>query len=70
MMCLSEKTIGEGRCLRQLVQDFQSDEEGATAIEYCLIVSLIFLAVMAGVNAVATSNSENYSVITSTLEST
>ena len=70
MMCVSEKTNGESRCLRQLVQDFQSDESGATAIEYCLIVSLIFLAVMAGVNAVATSNSENYSVITSTLEST
>ena len=49
--------------------EFLGDEEGATAIEYGLIVSLVFLAIMAGVNQVADTNSEMYDEITSAMAS-
>lgn len=46
---------------------FVSDEAGATAIEYGLIVSLIFLAIVGAVNGYVNATSEMYSEITSTL---
>lgn len=48
---------------------FLEDESGATAIEYGLIVSLIFLAIITAVNAVADANNEMYSEIESALKS-
>jgi pilus assembly protein Flp/PilA len=39
---------------------FLSDESGATAIEYALIASLIFLAAFGGMSATGTSVSELY----------
>lgn len=51
------------------VKQFLSDDEGSTAIEYGLIVSLIFLVILAGVNAVANTNSNTYSEIVSAMES-
>ena len=39
--------------LTRLLKLFAADEGGATAIEYGLIISLIFLAILASVNAVA-----------------
>lgn len=46
---------------------FADDERGATAIEYSLIVSLIFLAIVGAVKAYVNSTSEMYSEISSTL---
>jgi len=46
---------------------FADDERGATAIEYGLIVSLIFLAIVGAVKAYVNSTSEMYSDISSTL---
>ena len=43
---------------------FRTDESGATAIEYGLIVALICLATIAGFNALGTGNSN---VITSAM---
>jgi pilus assembly protein Flp/PilA len=39
--------------LTRMLRLFAANESGATAIEYGLIVSLIFLAILASVNAVA-----------------
>lgn len=46
---------------------FARDERGATAIEYGLIVSLLFLAIITSVNAFATNTETMYSEITSAL---
>lgn len=46
-----------------LIGRFVDDEAGATAIEYGLIVSLIFLAIMAAVNGFANESQNMYSEI-------
>ncbi|OFW98826.1 MAG: hypothetical protein A3E78_13400 [Alphaproteobacteria bacterium RIFCSPHIGHO2_12_FULL_63_12] len=51
-----------------LVKDFARDERGSTAIEYGLIVSLIFLAITAAVNSFTSKTNVMYSTIQSTLE--
>jgi pilus assembly protein Flp/PilA len=48
---------------------FVCSEDGATVIEYGLIVSLIFLAIMAAVQNVASQNNDIYSDIQSALDS-
>lgn len=47
----------------QLLKQFAADESGATAVEYSLIVSLIFLAVVGVVQSVATKTTSMYGVI-------
>lgn len=42
---------------------FVSDESGATAIEYSLIVALIFLAIVAAVTSYSQSTSDMYGTI-------
>ena len=44
---------------------FREDESGATAIEYSLIVSLIFLAILGAVNSFGASSNEMYTTIES-----
>jgi Flp pilus assembly pilin Flp len=51
-----------GTCAR-----FAREEDGATAIEYSLIVSLIFLVVVSAVRAMMNSTSEMYSEINSAM---
>lgn len=53
--------------LTALTDAFSSDENGATAIEYSLIVSLIFLAVITAINAYTDSTGDMYDEIESTL---
>lgn len=53
---------------RFLVSRFLQDERGSTAIEYGLIVSLIFLAILAAVNGFTDANKNMYSNIQSALE--
>jgi len=53
--------------LSQLAQRFARDESGATAIEYGLIVSLIFLAIMAAVNSFTQQAQVMYSDIASNM---
>lgn len=52
---------------RSAARRFVGDDAGATAIEYGLIVSLIFLAIIGAVNGYVNATSEMYSDITSTL---
>lgn len=49
--------------LRQKAEQFADDEEGATAIEYGLIVALIFLAVVGAIKQFSNSTSDMYSEI-------
>ena len=58
-----------GRTLdsHSLIGRFVQDEDGSTAIEYGLIVSLIFLAILAAVNNFTDANKAMYSDIQSAL---
>ncbi|MFN3959758.1 MAG: Flp family type IVb pilin [Parvularculaceae bacterium] len=53
--------------LNRLLGRFVRDDSGATAIEYGLIVALIFLAVVTSVNSFADNTNDMYSEITSAL---
>lgn len=53
--------------IRKLAGTFARDESGATAIEYGLIVSLIFLAIITSVNAFADNTNVMYSEIASAM---
>lgn len=47
---------------------FLRDESGATAIEYGLIVALVFLAIITSVNTFADNSNQMYSEIASALD--
>jgi pilus assembly protein Flp/PilA len=57
------------RSLTTLVEEFRNDDSGATAIEYGLIVALIFLSIVAAVKEFSSSTSEMYDTIDDTLQS-
>ncbi len=46
--------------MRKFLADFLSNESGAAAIEYALIVVSIALAIMSGVQAVGTALNVNF----------
>ncbi len=54
--------------MTKFINRFFKDEEGATAIEYGLIAALIAVAIIAALQAVATSLSNNFSDISSSLD--
>lgn len=49
--------------LARLLQTFVANQSGATAIEYGLIVGLIFLAILASVEAVAGLTSTMFTLV-------
>jgi pilus assembly protein Flp/PilA len=49
------------------VQKFLGDESGATAIEYALIASLVFLMIIAAVKAVGTKLSATFANVSGNL---
>ncbi|WP_411820951.1 Flp family type IVb pilin [Hyphococcus formosus] len=51
-----------------LIRSFRRDETGATAIEYGLILAMLFLAIVGAIRSFATSNSEMYDRIDETLQ--
>jgi pilus assembly protein Flp/PilA len=55
------------RYLLKATRKFGRDERGATAIEYGLIVALIFLAIVASVRSFANTTSDMYSHIESAI---
>lgn len=52
---------------KNLLAAFSEDESGATAIEYGLIVALIFLAILTSVNTFASNSNIMYSEISSAM---
>lgn len=52
---------------KRLISGFLRDDSGATAIEYGLIVALVFLAVVTSVNTFASNTNDMYSEIVSAL---
>jgi pilus assembly protein Flp/PilA len=67
MTVLTGKLSAQPSCISDMVADFCNDESGSTAIEYSLIVALIFLAIVAAVTNFADSTSEMYDDISSNL---
>jgi pilus assembly protein Flp/PilA len=53
--------------LARAIDRFAADERGATAIEYGLIVALLFLAIVGAVRNFSTATNEMYSEIESNL---
>jgi len=51
-----------------MARSFRNDESGATAIEYGLLVALLFLAIVAGVKGYTQSASGMYDRIDNTLQ--
>jgi pilus assembly protein Flp/PilA len=54
--------------LKRLVQNFLSDNSGATAIEYGLIAAGIALAIIAAVNGLGSNLNTSYTAINSSLK--
>ena len=68
MMAITEHKMSPRRRLDEMIGSFARDESGATAIEYTLIVALIFLTIVAAVRAYTQTTSGMYNNIASTLE--
>ena len=49
--------------LARMLKSFAADEAGATAIEYGLIVALVFLVVVSAINQVSSETISMYAVI-------
>ncbi|PQA86501.1 Flp family type IVb pilin [Marinicaulis flavus] len=56
------------RSLAARISDFRRNESGATAIEYTLIIALIFLAVVAAIRGYTNTTSGMYNEIDQTLQ--
>lgn len=59
-----------GVAVRSVVTAFRRDQSGATAIEYGLIISCIFLAIVTGVSLFAGNTTTMYGKITNAVGST
>jgi len=51
--------------MRRILKRFFHEEKAATAIEYCLIASLIAVAIIAGASALGTSLNSTFQAISS-----
>ena len=59
--------FASGQRRGRVMKDFLRSEDGATSIEYGLIVALIFLAIIASVRAFSESTSGMYTTVSDTL---
>jgi pilus assembly protein Flp/PilA len=55
------------RVMSRILRSFAANESGATAIEYGLICSLIFLVIVSAISAVADGTVAMYAVISSAM---
>ncbi len=69
MTFTTEKLSAQPSRISNMVADFRDDDSGATAIEYSLIVALIFLVIVAAVTNYTNSTSEMYDDISANLTS-
>ena len=53
--------------LTRMLRNFAADRNGATAIEYGLIISLIFLAILASVDSVAAATTALFTLLASAM---
>jgi len=66
-MGMRANSVGGGDGVRRRARRFWRDERGATAIEYTLIVGLIFLAVVGAIRAYTNTTDGMYDDINTTL---
>ncbi len=67
MTFMTRKLSAQPGRLSDIVAGFRGDENGSTAIEYSLIVGLIFLVIVAAVTSFAGSTSQMYGDISTNL---
>ena len=67
MTSTTVKFRSQPRRLPKWAAAFREDESGATAIEYGLIVALIFLAIVGSIRVYTNSTSDMYGEISTTL---
>ena len=68
VMGVKTAVISGRRDFANLIESFRDNEDGATAIEYSLLVALIFLAIVTAVRAFTSTTSEMYENIDDTLQ--
>lgn len=54
--------------MKNLIQRFKSDEDGATAIEYGLIAALLAVAIIAAVRSLGTELSGTFTDVSTALQ--
>ncbi len=64
-MLVRQSLVRAKECFAADIENFFRDERGATAIEYGLIVGLIFLAIIGAVRQYADNTEDMYSAISS-----
>ncbi len=62
-----EPVFASGQRRGRIMEDFLRNEDGATSIEYSIIVALIFLAIVASVRTFSQSTSGMYTTVSNTL---
>ncbi|MEZ5892866.1 MAG: Flp family type IVb pilin [Parvularculaceae bacterium] len=60
--------VSTRRRIANVTKRFAADENGATAIEYSLLIALIFLAIVTAIRNYTVSASEMYNTIDDTLQ--
>lgn len=65
----SEAADREGHVIKPFLVRFSDDQSGATSIEYGLIISLIFLAILGAVTAFGNTSSGIFNVAMNTIRS-
>lgn len=53
--------------LKDCLRRYRADQRGATAIEYGMIMALVFLAIVGSVTAMADANDDVYQTINDTI---
>jgi pilus assembly protein Flp/PilA len=69
MMSIASISAPNRACALRLINEFRNDESGATAIEYGLIVALIFLAIIGAVKNFGATTNEMYTGIETEINS-
>ena len=68
-MSIAATIAHQGTNAKRVFFDFCDDENGATAIEYGLIVALIFLAIIGAVKSFGSTTNEMYNEIETEINS-
>jgi pilus assembly protein Flp/PilA len=62
-----KKTNKEKESMKALIQKFFQEEEGATAVEYGLLVALIAVVIMAAVGTLGTNLNTKFSSVATSI---
>jgi pilus assembly protein Flp/PilA len=60
--------VCSGVSIRRTIKGLDRDERGATAVEYCLIVAMIVLAMIAALTQVASATTSMWNNVSDTVQ--